>query len=364
MWLYTKHRFYSAVCACQDDGSKSWTAVAASCLLPLVLVGCTSNYLVNLHPVPPQQGNRGFDKVVVRGVLPNSPVERSGLRLGDEIVAIDSIPIRSAADFEKLKPLLLEIRFDIRRHGVDHTISARRRRNTDLWGLFLACLDARGRPVPVVTVTKVPGKAPGQVHRYDGTSIGAQAIITLNRLLVVHVMARNPTNAALSFSIQDVRVMNGDRVVLWPIPAGEAVARLYAGVVDQPQAAYLPKSAVDPSYTATTFSRTTVSNGYMQTYGTTYMTPQDNPYNSFVDGYNLGTAIRNNTRIQARANMQRDLVTFNELALKTTTVPPLGAAEGNIYFWLEQHRKPYFVQLEFNGQKVVVEFDDKQFIER
>lgn len=329
-------------------------------LIYLTLAGCAGSNQA-LHPIQHRDTGRGPTKAVVRQVLSKTPMDQAGLRPGDEILAIDDKPIVGVITSNNFNWNKSTRRLRIKRGSDEFVLDVRRRRATDLWGLITSYLDANNNPIAVYYVAKASGKAPAFMYNYDATQMGVQVALTSQKLLTVHVIVLNPNSRPIPFSIQNVRVLNGDRGLEWPIPAGEVIAKAYAGVLNQPDGAYLPSSAQAPSYTATTTAHTTISNGYMQTYGTTYIAAQENPYNSFVDGYNLGVALRNNAIRAAKANMERDLVALESGALKTTSVPPLGTVEGNIYYWLEQTRKPYFVEVTFNGQKAVFEFDDQQF---
>lgn len=326
----------------------------------LVLIGCAGNPRY-LYPVVDSDEQPAVSRYVVREVIPKSPIARAGLKRGDEILLINDKPIESLFETGKPERLKKTVKLNIRRGGQELEISAQKRRESDFWGFIAAYLDGNGRAVPVYWTVKPPGGATAGVFNHDGTFIGVQMVRGNGNSLVLNVGVLNPTNRELPFSIQNIRVKNGDRGMMWPVPAAELVAHAYAGILNQPQRSYMTGSARPPSYTANIFAQTTVRSGYMQTYGTAYITPQQNPYNSFVDMYNMGTAIRNSRIANANANAERDLASLNGMALKTTSVPALGTVEGAVYFWEVTPRLPYFVEVTFNGRKAMFEFDTYEF---
>lgn len=215
--------------------------------------------------------------------------------------------------------------------------------------------------MPVYWTSETPDHVPGVAFNDDGTLIVAQMVRGYQNALMLRVGAINPTTRSQPFSIQNIYVKNGERGMMWPVPAAEIVAAAYAPLLVQQQRAYIPGSAQPTSYTANLYAHTTVNSGYMQTYGTAYITPQQNPYNSFVDMYNLGTSLRNSRIANAAANAERDLTTLNSMALNAGTVPPLGSVEGAVFFQEIGPRPPYFVEITFNGKKASFEFDSYEF---
>lgn len=101
--------------------------------LALLLAACTESWRGGIHAVlrfRPQTNT-----VLIERVASNGPSARSGLRIGDELIAIDDVPVSSMTEQDLRQRLPGEVgstvRLRIRRDGAEREVTVERAPYTD-----------------------------------------------------------------------------------------------------------------------------------------------------------------------------------------------------------------------------------------